>query len=308
MAKDKNALSAKDAQKIISSIKKGADKPDDITTNDIINWLFNGHPAVEIPNAFLRRQYKLKPLINNIMQKFRTNPRMLNFMNNQLNDLFSKRSEAEILLFMKQYIQINRIRKESLYKSWFRKSERELFFDKIGADKNDVDGGFGNLSSHYDLLCTGRFNDKLSESIMAEVKGVEISNAEIEENLSAFLEQEAQAKIQNDPRFIKELTQEQIDELNLSLIDIKTLEKLNKILLVFLDKNNLKKYYMFDFTYEFVISNLFSIIQNDYVMPFLKDYHQSILVNDIRTLENIKRTLRTERDKFYKLFAWIPEK
>lgn len=309
MAKDKSekGLTAKETQKIMSGIKKSVeDKGKDITVWDILNWLFDGKPAEEIPNIFLRRQYKLRPLINSVMQKFRTNPRMLNFMNNQLNDLFSKRSESEIILFMKQYIQINRIQKSSLDQTWFQKSKREIFFEKIGQSKNDFEGGFGDLVSHYDLLSTGRFEDKLSQSIINDVTGVVVSNEEIENNLAEFMIAEQQAKIDNDPRFIKDLTQEVIDDLSLSLIDIKSLEKLNKILLVFLDKNNLKKYYMYDFSYEFVISNLFSIIQNDYVVPFTKEYHQSFIINDMRTLENIKRTLRTERDKFYKQFAWIP--
>ena len=308
MAKEKT-LSAKDAQKIISGIKKASDKPKDITVWDILNWLFDGRPAVEVPNTFMRRQYKLRPLINIVMQKFRTNPRMLNFMNNQLNDLFNTRSESEILLFMKQYIQINRIDKRSLDQSWFKKSDREIFLEKIGDSKSDLDGGFGDLVSHFDMLKTGRFEDKLSLSMINEVTGSHdsISNEEIENNLAAFLELEQKAKIENDPRFIKELTQEVIDSENLSLIDIKSLEKHNKILLIFLDKNNLKKMYVMDFVYEFVISNLFSIIQNDYVVPFLPDYHQSVVVTDMRTLDNIKRTLRTERDKFYKQFAWLPE-
>lgn len=308
MAKEKTGISAKDAQKIISQIKKTVDKPVDITTWDIINWLFDGKPTEEVPHKFMKRLYKLRPLINNVMQKFRSNPRMLNFMNNQLNDLFSSRNETEILVFMKQYIQINRIQKASLDQSWFKQSQREIFLTKIGETKNDLEGGFGDLVSHYDMLSTGRFQDKLSLSIINDVQGTPVSNADIESNLGAFLEEEAKSKIQNDPRFIKELTQEEIDKESLSLIDIKSLEKLNKILLVFMDKNNLKKYYMYDFTYEFVISNLFSIIQNDYIMPFLKEYHQPILVNDIRTLENIRRTHKAERDKFYKQFAWIPDK
>lgn len=310
MAKEKSekTLTVKEQQKIISSIKKAADKQVDINVHDILNWLFDGREALDVPTAFLRRQYKLRPLINNVMQKFRTNPRMMNFMNNQLNDLFSKRNESEILLFMKQYIQMNRIQKASLDKSWFPKSNREIFFEKIGANKTDMEGGFGDMASQYDMLSTGRFQDKLSQSIIDDVRGVKVSNEDIENNLGEFLIAEQQAKIANDPRFIKEFTQEEIDKESLSLIDIKTLEKLNKILLVFLDKNNLKKYYVCDFSYEFVISNLFSIIQNDYIVPYTKEYHQSILVNDIRTLENIRRTLKTERDKFYKQFAWIEGK
>lgn len=302
MAKEKK-ISATELNKIASKLKK-SQKEGDITVSDVMNWIFDGQEAIEVPAKFQYRQYKLKPIVNTIMQKFRTNPRMQYFMNNQINSLFSKRSESEIILFIKQYVLINRIQKYQVDKSWFQKSEREIFFEKMHDKKNNIEGGFGDLVSHYDLLATGRFQDKLSQSIINEVTGhSDLDN--IDDSILELIEIEQQQKFDADPRFLKELDQNIIDEWDLSLIDIKTIEKSNKILLIFLDKNNSKKYYLYDYIYEFVISNIFSIIQNDYIMPFLKDYHQSYIVNDFRTTEMIKRTLRDERDKFYKRYGWI---
>lgn len=313
MAKEKSAkISAKDAQKIISEIKKSVDNNGkrDPTIQDAMTWLFDGNPNIELPYILANRQYKLRNLVNNIIQKFRSNPRMLNFMNGELNNLYSSHSESEILIFIKRYIQINRIDKYKLDKSWFRKSDREMFIEKYSQTKGEFDSGFYDVVAHYDMLSTGRFDDDLSLSLISliqpdskeqEAREIDNLNSQLEE----FLAKEQEAKISKDPRFIKELTKEIIDEQSLSLLDIKTIERTNKILLVFLDKNNLKKYYMFDFVYEFVISNLFSIIQNDYVMPFLKDYHQPYIINDFRTLENIKKVLREEKDKFYKQYGWI---
>ena len=65
-----------------------------------------------------------------------------------------------------------------------------------------------------------------------------------------------ETKHDNDPRFLKDITQELVDSLSLSLIDIKMIEKLNKILLVFIDKNNNKKYSLIPFSYEFIISTI----------------------------------------------------
>ena len=302
MAKEKK-ISAAELNKISSNLKK-SQKEGDITTADVMNWLFDGVDAIEVPAKFQYRQYKLKPLVNIIMQKFRTNPRMQHFMNAQINDLFSKRSESEIILFIKQYIQINRIQKHQVDKSWFRKSEREIFLDKMHDKKTDFEGGFGDLVSQFDLLQTGRFQDKLSLSIINEVTGAD-NDPIMDESIMELLAIEQQMKFDSDPRFLKELNQNVIDEWELSLIDITTIERSNKILLIFLDKNNSKKYYPIDFIYEFVISNIFSIIQNDYIMPFLKEYHQPYVITDFRTMDVLKRALRDERDKFYKRFAWV---
>ena len=311
MAKEKKekTISAKDAQKIISGIKKSAESKPDPTVKDVMNWLFDGNPEITLPHLLANRQYKLRPLVNNVIQKFRKNPRTLILMNNLLNNMHSKHTESDILIFLKTYIQINKIQKYSLDQSWFQKSNREIFIEKYKSSKNDLESGFNDIISQYDMLSTGRFDDDLSVSLInlintnsaKEQEEIQILNSQLEE----FFSKEQEAKIASDPRFIKDLTPEVIKELSLSLIDIKTIERSNKILLVFLDKSNLKKYYMFDFIYEFVISNLFSIIQNDYVMPFLKEYHQPYLIQDFRVLENIKRALKAERDNFYKQYGWI---
>lgn len=311
MAKEKKekTISAKDAQKIISGIKKSTESKPDPTVKDVMNWLFDGNPEITLPHLLANRQYKLRPLVNNVIQKFRKNPRTLILMNNLLNNMHSKHTESDILIFLKTYIQINKIQKYSLDQSWFQKSNREIFIEKYKSSKNDLESGFNDIISQYDMLSTGRFDDDLSVSLInlintnsaKEQEEIQILNSQLEE----FFSKEQEAKIASDPRFIKDLTPEVIKELSLSLIDIKTIERSNKILLVFLDKSNLKKYYMFDFIYEFVISNLFSIIQNDYVMPFLKEYHQPYLIQDFRVLENIKRALKAERDNFYKQYGWI---
>ena len=311
MAKEKKekTISAKDAQKIISGIKKSTESKPDPTVKDVMNWLFDGNPDITLPHLLANRQYKLRPLVNNVIQKFRKNPRTLILMNNLLNNMHSKHTESDILIFLKTYIQINKIQKYSLDQSWFQKSNREIFIEKYKSSKNDLESGFNDIISQYDMLSTGRFDDDLSVSLInlintnsaKEQEEIQILNSQLEE----FFSKEQEAKIASDPRFIKDLTPEVIKELSLSLIDIKTIERSNKILLVFLDKSNLKKYYMFDFIYEFVISNLFSIIQNDYVMPFLKEYHQPYLIQDFRVLENIKRALKAERDNFYKQYGWI---
>ena len=305
MAKEKH-LTTKEAQKLTSELKKSFSEKD-VTIKDVMNWLFDGKQNIELPNKFMHRQYKLGPLINGVIQKFRSYPKMLNFMNYNVNELFSKRTNGEILIFIKQYIQINRVSYNMLDHSWVTKSDREVLLEKFSKTKSDSENGFNDIAAHYDLLKTGRFEDALSVDIINTMTGVPDDNPDLDNTLLQLIEMEKQAKIDKDPRFIKELTPEQIEMWGLSLIDIKTLNGMNKILLIFLDKNNNKKFFLIDFVYEFVLSNIFSIIHNDYIMPFLPDYHQPIILTEIRALENLRRTLRDERDKFYKQYGWIED-
>ena len=307
MAKEK-LPSAKELNSISSQLKKAAPKEGDVTVAMVLNWLFDGDYSCTLPNTFLRRQYKLKPIINSVMQKFRTIPRMQVFMNEQVNNLYSKRSESEILVFFKSYVQINKIDKNQLDKTWFQKSDRESMIQKLSETRNSLEGNFGDIVAEYDMIATGRFNDELTNSLIEEVRGVQDNdNSRFEEAFLEMIQAEQQKKMENDPRFLKELNQNVIDDLNLTLIDIKTIEKQNKLLLIFIDKNNLKKFFMFDFVMEFFISNIYSIIYNDYVVPFDKNYHHVYLCTDFKLMENIRRAINTAKDKFYKEFAWNPK-
>lgn len=111
-------------------------------------------------------------------------------------------------------------------------------------------------------------------------------------------------KIANDPRFIKTLDQESIDNLGLTLIDIKAIEKQNKIILVFIDNQNKKKFFLMDFTYEFALSSINSIIYNDYIVPFDPRYFTCVVITDIRTVENLRKTINTNRDQHIRSIAW----
>ena len=304
MAKEK-LPSAKELNAITSQLKKSAPKEGDVTVAMVLEWMFDGDYTCTLPNVFLRRQYKLKPVINNIMQKFRTIPRMQLFVNNHVNNLYSHRSESEILAFFKSYVQINKIQKHMLDKTWFQKSDREAMLQRLSETRNSIEGNFGDIVSEYDMIATGRFEDDKTKALIEEVKGVSTEdNSRFEEAYLEMIQAEQQQKIENDPRFIKDLNQEVIDSMDLTLIDIKTIERQNKILLIFIDKNNLKKFFMYDFVVEFFISNIFSIIYNDYVVPFDKNYHQPYLCTDFKMMENIRRAINTAKDKFYKEYAW----
>ena len=323
MAKAKNSLDSKESKElkeklptakalneITSKINKSKKKASDITSQMIINWLFDNNTNIELPHAFIYRQYKLKQPIDYTIKKFRKIPKMQRFVNDHVNNLYSKRSESEILVFLKSYIQINKLDSRCLDNSWFKKSDRDIIISKLTSERDSLEGNWGDIVAEYDMICTQRFNDPKSMEIINETKPNQNanspeSNAKFEEALKIIQIEEQKAKMENDPRFLKELNQNVVDEWNLSLIDIKTIEKQNKILLIFIDKNNNKKFFVYDFIYEFVVSNIFSIIYNDYVVPFNKDYHYCMVCTDFRLVENIRRAINDARDKFYKEYAWF---
>ena len=308
MAKEKIKKPTKtELKKISDSLKKsGTKKEATFNTNDVMKWLFDGG-STEVPVIFMKNNTTLKNHVKNIAPKFRTVPRIMNLFNNHLNKLYDKRTGAEILEFLKSYIQQHKINIQWLDNNWYKKDQRELYLSHHLGKSGNLETSVGDLTEEYQMFMTGAFNDK-KEILSKWFQVFEDPNAieeDFKENVNELLLQMDEKKHDNDPRFLKEVTQEIVDELELSLIDIKMIEKMNKILLVFIDKNNNKKYSLIPFSYEFVISTINAIKYNDYVVNFDPAYHNFYVCFDFATVEKIRMAINKSKDKFFKKYAWL---
>lgn len=308
MAKEKIKKPTKtELKKISDSLKKsGTKKEAAFTTNDVMKWLFDGG-STEVPVIFMKNNTTLKNHVKNIAPKFRTIPRIMNLFNNHLNKLYDKRTGAEILEFLKSYIQQHKINIQWLDNNWYKKDQRELYLSHHLGKSGNLETSVGDLTEEYQMFMTGAFNDK--KEILSKwfqvFEDPDTIEEDFKENVNELLLQMDEKKHDNDPRFLKEVNQEIVDELELSLIDIKMIEKMNKILLVFIDKNNNKKYSLIPFSYEFVISTINAIKYNDYVVNFDPAYHNFYVCFDFATVEKIRMAINKSKDKFFKKYAWI---
>lgn len=310
MAKEKKVTQA-ELNKIASNIKASAKKSvKTYNIQDLINWLFDGDYSLEIPLHFRRSKSTLLNNIQLIVPKFRNNIKMINFMNIHLNDLYTKRTPEEILVFLKSYIQQNKIQKHHLDNKYYRFDKegaaRDRFIEAMTEYNTQLDGGdFGSIVSEFEMMATGRFYNKEIEFKMNMALGNKVvDSVEFDNSIMEAIRDVDQQKRQKDPRFVKSLDQETIDKYKLTLIDIKAIEKLNKLLLVFIDENNKKKFFLDDFSYEFVISSINSIIWNDYIVPFDSRYHTWIVCRDVRDVNKLRTEINKARDNLYRSIAW----
>ena len=130
MAKEKvKKMTKAEAKKITDAIKKSSGKKESaFTTNDVMKWLFDGG-TLDIPLVFMKNNTTLKNHIKNIAPKFRTIPRIMNLFNEHLNKLYDKRTGVEILEFLKSYIQQHKINIQWLDNNWYKKDQREQYFE-----------------------------------------------------------------------------------------------------------------------------------------------------------------------------------
>lgn len=310
MAKEKK-ITQTELNKISSNLKAGVNKGvKKFNIQDLINWLFDGDTSLDIPLYFRKNKSTLLNSIQIVIPKFRNNIKMISFMNVQLNDLYTKRSPEEILEFLKSYVQQNKIYKEHLDNTFYRFDKigaaRDRFIESMSEFNSQLDGGdFGSIVAEFEMMATGRFDNKEIEFKMNLALGNKEANVEeFDNNVLEALREVELTKRQKDPRFIKILDQETVDRLKLTLIDIKALERMNKILLVFIDENNKKKFFMDDFAYEFAISNINSIVWNDYLVQFDSRYHSWVVCRDIQDVNKLRNAINKARDNLYRNNAW----
>lgn len=303
MAKEKveKAISKSKLDEIEKKLKASSKKNKiEISYKEVFNWLFDGLNTESIPHKFLYGKARVEQIIKfGVIPKFRTCPKAVNFLNVHLNDLYSRRTTDEILIFLKSYIQMNKILLQDLDSNFYQKSLRDGFIEEQSEIFGTAEKGFGDIVAEFDMLQTGRFSNGV-EAIIATSNVSE----NFDQNALELLQLLDIKKIENDPRFIKKLDQETIDSVGLTLIDIKAIEKQNKIILVFIDGNNKKKFYLMDFTYEFALSSINSIIYNDYIMPFDPRYFTCVVLTDTRTVDNLRRQINANRDNHIRLNAW----
>ena len=71
----------------------------------------------------------------------------------------------------------------------------------------------------------------------------------------------------------------------------KTIKKKNLVLYIFIDKDNLKRYYYEPFEYTFYISTNYNIVDNDYIVPYNPQIHMAYSMTDYSMVEKFKYAL-----------------
>ena len=297
-AKKKTGLTKAETNKIKSGIKKSLKKPAraKIWNKEIMAWLFDGVVSTDIPFHWNYQKDQVKKVCNfQIIQKISA-PRMVVFLNKWVNDLYNDPGIKDLLLFLKSYFQVNGCGPEVVDTSWTKPPDitRDKYISKVRETESIFDLGEGDLLERYRMLETGMFGEI---DVSKEGEETDANREDFNSKANELLVRQQQQKMDLDPRYLKTLDAETIEKWGLALIDIKVIETLNKVLLVFIDIYNKKKFFLDDFQYEFFISLNSSPIYNDYLAPLDPKVHQAIVCRDIRTVDRLKQDLNKAQQK-----------
>lgn len=250
----------------------------------VLDWLCN-YNNWEYPELFmLCDQKKLHNIL--LYQVIPSAPYLLRvYFNKHFNNVQENFKNKELLLSLKTCCQLSGVNKFDFDNTWVPYSEKEKYIgwykDKYGENSNLAD-----IMGLYFLMKTFNFNLNVLFDVNTEQELDELN-----EQIRNMREQEQLNKMESDERYLKELNQDVIDKLQLIPVDAKILENINKVLYIFVDEFNTKRFYVEDYKYEFVISSNRSEIYNDYIMNIDPNIHVGVCIKDSKLVKKLKSNL-----------------
>ncbi len=253
---------------------------------EVINWLFT---SGEIPQVFKDNVSQLKSIVPYITEQFWRKPKLIAYLNKYTNDLHSIPDPIDQLELLKKLIRIQGLTKRDL---WSFVPQRGPNLLKEIQERDNLDEGNAraklmlaramsiDLASYVKVAPTKKnvnLKDEQAKKRVEEAIAVEKIRDQIKKEES----------FKNDSRFLKELNQNIIDEMELVLFDVSLLKKANMVLLIFIDKENQKKYYRVPFQAQFYISKKDGVINNDYIEGLNEDFIR-YAITDIKLFTKLK--------------------
>jgi hypothetical protein len=236
----------------------------------------------------------IKKYISYAWNVFLDTPRIAKFINNDVNNYsFNNYSLYERVKYLQSIVQQSGVSYTDLRFSFPQFEKRKSYNDQLKMDTGDIKGLYG-------LHKLGVINIENQIVQHDSKKPIKLSKQEKEQIQQVIVEYDAQqvnsVANENTDEEITHLTQEVIDELELTLFDIMVLDKMDMIMYVFIDKYNKKRVYKEPFTFTFRFSTKSSVIENDYFLP--TDQLHEYTLTSVQEMRRLKQLINQSFEEF----------
>ncbi len=274
--------------------------------NDVVAWLYDNQP-VQYPSHWLIFKNEVQSISRYIPKIFQTNLKAIYLINKECNHLHFNHDSFENLMYYKTIIQQLKLSFYDRYSEFNKMTKRKQFIE--ACQTINPTWHTSDAISIYEMNNRNVFsnemyisNDDRLDFWKNPKKKLEFdqNNAILQERIKELAKENNKRKMLSDKRYIFELDQKVIDDLELVIFNVKTLPSRNQILFIFIDKDNNKRFYIEDFSYIFFISNQSSIINNDYIENFDTNKHMPFIVKSLEVLRTIKFAVQDSHKRFMK--------
>ncbi len=263
---------------------------------EVSNWLFSD--TDELPEKFVMNPTKLTSIVPYLTEQFWAMPQLTSYLNKHMNDLYNIPDPLDTLIFLKKIIRQRCLTKASTWN--FMPQRKPNLLKEIQA-RDQLDTGdacakrmlmqkLGIDSSHYFKAAPTKKNTNLNNVVSQGIVKEAIENTKL------IQKKKKEEERTLDSRFLTLLNQEVIDEFDLILFDVALLKKTNRVLFTFIDRDNLKRYFIAPFLAEIYLSKKDGVINNDYIET-LNDYFINYLIKDHKLYNKLKFILNNSYKK-----------
>lgn len=259
--------------------------PTKITFSEVENWLYS---TKSIPEHFITLKSKLNSIVPYLPEQFWHKPELVILLNDYFNNLHDIPDPIDALLSLQKIIGYRNFTK---YDSWkfFPKYSQDVIQKIIDADSLDENNARSRLMMIQKVGAELPIENNTKLDLKTEDRHEAIKEALVIEKEKEI--QKYKDRMTNSKRYLKKLTQEVVDELELTLFNVKILKKQNKVLVTFIDKNNCKRYYLEPYVASFYVSKKQRIIDNDYIVSPDENQYIKYTVTDWSLLNKLKFAL-----------------
>jgi hypothetical protein len=260
-----------------------------VNFNEVLNWLTSNE--ADLPQEFIEEKTKLNSIVPYIVEQLWYNLKIASYLNKHTNNLFSIPDPIEHLKLLKKIFKIHGIKRWNLW-TYFPKREED-FIKKIEEQELYDEG---NALARYIMIQKSNSNvlNKYQKKIPKKKDIKATSN--VKELVKTVLEKESVEIPKGLPQ-IENLTQELIDELGLVLFNTYVLKKSNRVLTIFIDKENKKWFHLQPFQAKIYVSGIKSIIQNDYIETKDSDKFIEYIIPDVQLYTKLKFLLNSSYER-----------
>lgn len=284
-------------------------------TNDIVNWLYDNQ-LINYPEQWTPFKTQVDSISRYVVSIFQNNLRALHMINKYTNHLYFTNDSFELLIYYKTVVQQLGLVHSERYAKFNSRSIKSKFI-KICLEINPLWHTRDAIGLYmiYELFLRKQHDTLILTDNLTSVQIVSFYNdpklkaqyfnqkeiqADLTNRIIELQKENDLIQVSNDTRFIKILDQNIIDELELVVFNVKTLPHQNKILFIFIDKDNNKRFYLEDFNYVFYVSNNSNIIHNDYIEDYDDKKHQAFVIRKFDILRTLKFSVNDNYKRFMK--------
>jgi len=284
--------------KKLKSIKKEKNKIVKLKIDDVISWLF--FPDDKILQNIINRKTDLGNMFFRLPKVFYKFP-LLVIQLNKLNDLYDSWDNIDILYEYRRLIEFNNITIQDVTNIRWNVLQRENFITEYSSKSSDYQRiEYASLYHLNSKIKSLGFNLNLESLNPESLKNNDLDQ-DLKENILNINKIKKELKFKNDDRFLQEITQEIIDQLELTIFDVKLLRRTNEVLYIFLAKNSEKKYYKEHMKIDFFYSKNDYIMLNDYIQPYDSSIHTKYTIIENNHYYQLKKAIFSNFNKSIRL-------